>query len=72
MKAINWHMDECEHFGLLKVDILGLNNLYVLKDTADLVRGAPGNQDRLSHHRAERSGGPGHVPQRPYRRVFPV
>ena len=51
VKAINWHMDECEHFGLLKVDILGLNNLYVLKDTADLVLERRGI--RIDYHTIE-------------------
>lgn len=36
--SINWNMDEVENFGLLKVDILGLNNLSVLNDTSRLVR----------------------------------
>lgn len=36
--AINWHMGEVEHFGLLKFDFLGLSNLSVLGDTATLVR----------------------------------
>ena len=39
---INWTMDECENFGLLKVDILGLNNLSVLGDTAKFVKDLKG------------------------------
>ncbi|MBI9085484.1 MAG: DNA polymerase III subunit alpha [Desulfobacterales bacterium] len=35
--SVNWNMDEVEHFGLLKVDALGLNNLSVLGDTAKMV-----------------------------------
>jgi len=38
MVAVNWTMNECDHFGLLKVDILGLSNLSVLKDTVRLVK----------------------------------
>ena len=37
-KTINWHMGEVEHFGLLKFDFLGLNNLSVLGDTARFVK----------------------------------
>lgn len=36
--AINWAMNECEQFGLLKIDILGLNTLTVLGDTRQLVK----------------------------------
>ncbi len=36
--AINWTMTECDQFGLLKIDVLGLSNLSVLKDTAKLVK----------------------------------
>ena len=39
---VNWTMDECENFGLLKVDILGLNNLSVLGDTAKFVKNLKG------------------------------
>jgi len=42
--TINWHMDEVENFGLLKVDILGLNNLSVLNDTAKLVKARSGHE----------------------------
>ncbi len=42
--TINWHMDEVERFGLLKVDILGLNNLSVLNDTARLVKARTGEE----------------------------
>lgn len=42
--TINWHMDEVENFGLLKVDILGLNNLSVLNDTALLVQKRTGKK----------------------------
>ena len=42
--TINWHMDEVERFGLLKVDILGLNNLSVLNDTARLVKARAGEE----------------------------
>jgi DNA polymerase-3 subunit alpha len=46
--AVNWSMEECEHFGLLKVDVLGLNNLSVLKDTAALV--AENLGEKLNYH----------------------
>ena len=42
--SINWTMDEIEHFGLLKVDFLGLNNLSVLNDTSKLVKERTGKE----------------------------
>ena len=40
--SINWHMEEVEHFGLLKFDFLGLSNLSVLATTAALVKDRTG------------------------------
>lgn len=36
--CVNWDKRECEHFGLLKVDILGLSTLTVLDYVRQLVR----------------------------------
>lgn len=42
--AVNWTMSECDHMGLLKFDILGLDNISVLKNAADMVKERTGKE----------------------------
>jgi DNA polymerase-3 subunit alpha len=36
--VVNWDMRQCEDFGLLKIDVLGLNTLTVFDKTVELVK----------------------------------
>ena len=36
--AVNWGMEECEHQGLMKLDVLGLNALTILNEARKLIR----------------------------------
>lgn len=36
--VINWEMEDCEHVGLMKLDVLGLNTLSVLSEARTLIK----------------------------------